>query len=266
MNKTGIIILGIIFGPLIIIGIIKIISKLSGAVKIKLSASWGAPFVFLGKYFPSPKKLITWGLLVGMVYGFYLLYIYYRPTPERLAFRELSRNLAENELRAEKDTLKSLNEKVREGKTLTEKEKREAMAAEEKIRSVREQYSQGKLVPRLQALTKPKEVWDWTFEWEATAEQMASGKQKIVGRKNDAQIISRNNNVLKFRYKRPSGKIVNLTLDRGNPETEFYFGRVAQSDLYLRVWLLPDEKGNFKGQFDNGPGKTSMEVFLKKRS
>jgi len=111
-----------------------------------------------------------------------------------------------------------------------------------------------------------EEVWDWTFEWEATAEQLASGRQETVGLINDAQIISCDDNVLKFRYKRPSGKIVNLTLGRDNPETEFYFGRVAQSDLYLRVWLLPDEKGNFKGQFDNGPGKTSMEVFLKKRS
>lgn len=113
---------------------------------------------------------------------------------------------------------------------------------------------------------KPKEeVWDWVFEWEATAKQLASGEQKVVGRINDAQIISYNESVLKFRYKRPSGKIVGLTLDRNSPE-EFYFGSVAQSDLYLRVWLLPDERGNFKGRFDNGPGKTTMEVFLKKRS
>ena len=112
---------------------------------------------------------------------------------------------------------------------------------------------------------KPKEeVWDWVFEWEATAKQLASGEQKVVGRINDAQIISYNERVLKFRYKRPSGKIVDITLDRHSPE-EFYFGSVAQSDLYLRVWLLPDERGNFKGRFDNGHGKTTMEVFLKKR-
>ena len=116
------------------------------------------------------------------------------------------------------------------------------------------------------ASAKPKEeVWDWTFEWEAAAEHLASDRQKIVGRINDAQIISRNDNVLKFRYKRPSGKIVNLALDRDDPKTEFYFGRASQNDLYIRVWLLPDEKGNFKGQFDNGPGKVSAEVFLKKK-
>lgn len=115
------------------------------------------------------------------------------------------------------------------------------------------------------APAKPKEeVWDWTFEWEATAKQLASGRQKITGRINDAQVISLNANVLKFIYKRPSGKIVSLTLDRSDPK-EFYFGRVAQSNLYLRVWLLPDEKGNFNGRFDNGPGKISMEVFLKKK-
>ena len=94
---------------------------------------------------------------------------------------------------------------------------------------------------------------------------MASGRQKIVGRINDAQVLSQNKNVLKFRYKRPSGKIVDMVLDRDNPETEFYFGRATQSDMYIRVWLLPDEKGNFQGQFDNGPGKISMEVFLKKK-
>src|SRR3989338_6667251 len=101
MNKTGIIILGIIFGPLIIFGIIKIISKLSGAVKIK----------------PSVPKIGAGSIAIIFLicYGFYLLYInYYRPTPERLAFQELSRNPAENELRPEKKTLKSLNEKVKE--------------------------------------------------------------------------------------------------------------------------------------------------------
>src|SRR3989338_2965546 len=102
MNKTGIIILGMIFGPLIIFGIIKIISKLSGAVKIKPSASWGIPFIFLWKYFLSPNKLITWGLLVGIAYGFYLLYICYRPTLEQLAFKKSSRDLAELELEPEK--------------------------------------------------------------------------------------------------------------------------------------------------------------------
>lgn len=123
-----------------------------------------------------------------------------------------------------------------------------------------------KCTPPKPSSVKPKEeVWDWTFEWEATAEQLASGKQKTIGLINDAQIISCNDNVLKFRYKRPSGKIVNLTLNRDNPETEYYFGRASQGGLYIRVWLRLDEKKNFHGQFDNGPGKTSMEVFLIKK-
>lgn len=117
------------------------------------------------------------------------------------------------------------------------------------------------------APAKPKEeVWDWTFEWEATAKQMASGRQKIPGIINDTCLISCNANVLKFRYERPSGKLVDLTLDRSSQD-EYYFGRVAQSDLYLRVWLLPNPKepGNFKGTADNGPNTISMEIFLKKK-
>ena len=64
----------------------------------------------------------------------------------------------------------------------------------------------GEIITATKAKTtsaKPKEeVWDWTFEWEAAAEHLASDRQKIVGRINDAQIISRNDNVLKFRYKK----------------------------------------------------------------
>jgi len=155
MNKTGIIILGIIFGPLIIIGIIKIISKLSGAVKIKLSI----PKIGAGSIWKLFLSIISVAIIFLICYEFYLLAIWLWPTPERLAFKKLSRNLAEIELKPEKDTLKSLNEKVKEGKTLTEKEKRAAMMAEEKIRSVRKEYSEGKLAPPLQkAPAKPKEV------------------------------------------------------------------------------------------------------------
>ena len=283
MSKIAIeILLGIIFGPLIIIGIIKIISKLSGAVKIKPSASWGVPFVFLWKYFLKPKKLITWGLLVAVVYGFYLLYAYCRPTPEQLTFRGLAKNLAELELKPDKDKLASLDEKVKEGKTLTVEEKRAAMMAEEKIRMVRKEYSKGNLVappkpspspPETASMPKPpkgevkEEVWDWVFEWEASEQQMASG-QMVRGRVNEAQLLSLSCDalVLKFRYKRQqNGEIINLTLTRKN-RNEPYFGRVAQKNLYLRVWLMPNPKepGNFKGQFDNGPGTISLDVFLRK--
>ena len=122
--------------------------------------------------------------------------------------------------------------------------------------------------PVKQVSAKPEEeVWDWIFEWEATPEQLASGRQKIVGIINNARINSCDAKVLKFTYKRPGGKIVNMALNRNDPQKEHYFGRVAQKDLYLRVWLNGDseEPGNFKGQADNGPNTISMEVFLKKK-
>lgn len=151
-------------------------------------------------------------------------------------------------------------EKVKELSTADIKKLNELTKQAEKINDV---YSE----TAKPASAKPKEeVWDWTFEWEATAKQMASGRQKIPGIINDTCLISCNDNVLKFRYKRPSGKLVDLTLDRSSQD-EYYFGRVAQSDLYLRVWLLPNPKepGNFKGTADNGPNTISMEIFLKKK-
>ena len=266
--KLLIVVVGIIFGPLIIFGITKIISKMSGTVKKANPFKyifW--PFVFIWSVFSKPKKLILWAILFFVGYGIYLLGLYCWPTPEKLAFKELSRRQAELELQPEKKKLEEFNKKVKDGTPLTTNEKRQAMEADEKIAEVRKKYAKGELAtPPKQVSAKPKEeVWDWTFEWEAATEHLVSNRQKVIGRINDAQIISRNDNVLKFRYKRPSGKIVDMTLDRNDPETEFYFGRASQSDLYIRVWLLPDEKGNFKGQFDNGPGKISIEVFLKKK-
>jgi len=162
MNKTGIIILGIIFGPLIIFGIIKIIFSAAkvgktGFMKIKwplllnmISSPW--------KFF---LKLLSTTAVVGLGYLIFLAVMHFwptPPTPEQLTFKEMSRNLAENELRPEKNILKTLNDKVSKGELLTEKEKREVMMAEEKIKSVRKEYSKGKLVaPPQKTSAKPKE-------------------------------------------------------------------------------------------------------------
>ena len=212
-------------------------------------------------------SIISVAIIFLICYEFYLLYInYYRSTPEQLTFKESSKNLAELELEPEKAILKYFGEKIDKKEMPTENEKRAAMEAEEKIRMVRKEYSEGKLAPPLQKIpAKPKEdIWDCIFEWEATAEQMASGKQKTVGLINEAVLTATpTDKVLKFKYKRPSGKLVELTLSRSDVG-KFYRGKVSQEDLYLRVWLLPDDQ-NFKGHADNGPGTTSMEVFLKKK-
>src|SRR3989344_183456 len=127
MNKTGIIILGIIFGPLIIIGMIKLISFVTKGIKPcigKMKWSWlkiGSPWKIFG-------KLLSTTAVVGLGYLIFLAVMHFwpaPPTPEQLTFKEMSRNLAENELRPEKNILKYFGEKVRKGEMLTEKEKRE---------------------------------------------------------------------------------------------------------------------------------------------
>ena len=139
------------------------------------------------------------------------------------------------------------------------------MKDSETIETVRKDYSKGELVPPpKQVSAKPKEEWDWTFEWEATPEQMASGRQKIVGRINDAQVLSQNKNVLKFRYKRPSGKIVDMVLDRDNPETEFYFGRATQSDMYIRSGFCQMKKEIFRANLITAREKFPWRFFLKR--
>jgi len=257
--------LGGVFASLLIFIIIKIsASSLGVAKKIYVFLFW--PFVFFWK---KPWKVIGLGLAFGTGYGIYLVVINNMPTPEEKTFSELSKNLAEVELQPEKNKLATLNAKVKEGGSLTDEEKRVAMNATKKIGQVRKDYSEGKLVaPTPQKPPSPAvEVWEWTFEWEATPEQVRHNKSQQKGLINDAMLIFRDEKVLKFNYKRPSGKLVKLTLSRKDPAKEFYQGKVQQSDLYLRVWLIEDNKHpeNFRGTADNGPNSTQMEVFLKKK-
>ena len=208
MFKLGIeILLGMIFGPLIIFGIIKIISN----SKIGAGSIWK---IFL--------SIISVAIMFLICYGFYLSAIWLWPTPEQL------------------------------------------VAPVVPVAPVAPPETASKSKPPKEEVKE--EVWDWTFEWEASEQQMASG-QAVRGRVNEAQLLSCDDLTLKFRYKRQqNGEILDLTLTRKN-RNEPYFGRVAQNNLYLRVWLMPDPKepGNFKGQFDNGPGTISLEVFLKKK-
>jgi len=160
MNKTGIIILGIIFGPLIIIGMIKLISFVTKGIKPcigKMKWSWlkiGSPWKIFG-------KLLSTTAVVGLGYLIFLAVMHFwpaPPTPEQLTFKESSKNLAELELEPEKAILKYFGEKIDKKEMPTENEKRAAMEAEEKIKSVRKEYSEGKLAPPLQkAPAKPKE-------------------------------------------------------------------------------------------------------------
>lgn len=260
--------LGIILIPILVFILVKIIASLLGGVKkIKPTNILPLSFTPFWKVVSKPWKLVGWGLALGAGYGIYLIVINNLPTTEEKIFKELSKNLAEVELRPEKDRLATLNAKVKGGDSLTEEEKKTAMDATKKIGKVRKDYSKGKLVAPVVATTTPKPtpiVWDWTFEWEATPEQLRRNKNQEKGLINDARVIFRDEKVLKFNYKRPSGKLVELTLSRNNSK-DFYQGKVSQSDLYLRVWLVPDEKGNFKGTSDNGPSTTQMEVLLKKK-
>ena len=111
-------------------------------------------------------------------YGIYLFAPYCWPTPEKLAFKELSENLAELELQPEKDKLVSLNEKVKRGERLTETEKKEVIEANKKIENIRKEYSKGNLVPPPKpSSAKPKEEV-WIFAWRATDELMNENSQQ----------------------------------------------------------------------------------------
>ena len=239
----------------------------------KPSASWGAPFVFLGKYFPSPKKLITWGLLVGVVYGFYLLAIWLWPTPEQLTFKEMSRNLAELELKPDKDKLASLNEKVKEGKTLTENEKRVAMTAEEKIRSVRKEYSEGKLISPPPKPVPPKPT-TWIFQIKADPEVIIAAKGKGVNQASlkefNLTYFSKTDKELKFKYKTSTGKLVDALLDKKKPDDIHYFGMADLPDppkgRKMMLWLKNDGEG-FEGTTTTWDGirwYPTVSAFLKK--
>lgn len=264
------IIVGAVFASILIFALIKISTSLSGGVK-KIKYIIILPFTLMWKVVSKPWRLVGWLLALGAGYGIYLIVISNLPTPEEKNFSELSKNLAEVELQPEKDKLSKLNAKVKGGETLTEEEKRTAMNATKKIGKVRKNYSKGKLVapppPKPTADVEPVEVWDWTFEWEATPDQVRRNENQEKGLINEARIIFRDEKVLKFNYKRPSGKLVELTLSRNGSVKEFYQGKVSQSDLYLRVWLIPDDKhpGNFIGTADNGPNSMQMEIFLKKK-
>lgn len=98
--------------------------------------------------------LIAFGsLIIIAIYG-----ISFLSSPEKLAFKELSRGQAELELQPEKKKLEILRKKVEDGVLLTEDEKRVAMGADEKIETVREEYSKGNLVPPPPKIAaKPKE-------------------------------------------------------------------------------------------------------------
>lgn len=211
---------------------------------------------------PSYKKLIFFAIL-----GIFSIFVWFFFPQIKLwfKFKGVERAQIAKAIKPLETKLDTLAEKAKTGEGLSDKEAVEMQLLKKAIVAAKKKVKEGPPSPPKVATKPKKEVWDWTFEWEAETEHLASRMQKVIGRINDAQIISRNDNVLKFRYKRPSGKIVDLTLDRDNPETEYYFGRAAQSDLYIRVWLLPDEKENFKGRFDNGPGKVSIEAFLKKK-
>ncbi len=261
------------FASIICIFLMFLIIKY-GFMQMKLPGfkiSIGSPWKIFGKLF----SLVA---IFGICYGIYLLATYCRPTPERLAFKKLSRNLAEIELKPEKATLKSLNEKVKEGKTLTEKEKREAMEADKTIESKRKNYSQGKLVsPQKPA---PVPVYKWIFGFKADPEDIINAKKKKVNqicyREND--VLNKpnfDNNEIRFKYKTSKGKVVYAILDKKKESDTYFMGMVDLPDMpnlpkgrKLIIWLketsIPD---NFEGIIETWDGKNwypAIPAFLKK--
>ena len=199
------------------------------------------------------KKLSVWLVIIGVLIIVIVYGLSFLSEPEQLAFRELAKNLAEIELKPEKDTLEALNKKVNEGKTLTEKEKREAMAAEEKIRSVRKEYSEGKLAPPPKpAFAKPKTKW--VARLSANRRQIEEAANMHLNQaandKIEVDAISpfiRTETKIKFSYKK-RGKLHEAVLTRDNPGDEYYYGIVDLSDnTQLEMWLEEDGLEKYKG-------------------
>ena len=186
-----------------------------------------------------------------------MLYIYYRPTPEQLAYKESSKNLAELELEPEKAILKYFGKKIDKKELPTEKEKREVMAAEEKIRSVRKEYSEGKLAPPLQKIpAKPKEKTKlvWVARLLANRKQIEEAANMHLNQAANNKIevdeinpFIRTETKIKFSYKK-RGKLHEAVLTRDNPADEYYYGIVDLSDnTQLEMWLKEDGLEKYKG-------------------
>ena len=225
---------GSILSFFILLVAILAIKKKIGVVTSKTSWSWlkiKSPWGFLG-------KIISFAAFLGVFYGGYILVCYLWPTPEKLAFRELSESLAELELQPEKDKLASLNEKVKRGERLTETEKRGAMTADKKIETVRKDYSEGKLAPPLKPI-----VYKWVFGFKAEPEDIINAKMKKVDqdsyREND--VLNKpyfDKNEIRFKYKTSKEKVIYAILDKKSPSETHFLGMVD----------LPDQPGKFKGR------------------
>jgi len=225
-----------------------------GFMKIKKPS---VPKIGAGSIWKLFLSIISVAIIFLICYGFYLLYIYYRPTPEQLAYKESSKNLAELELEPEKAILKYFGKKIDKKELPTEKEKREVMAAEEKIRSVRKEYSEGKLAPPLQKIpAKPKEKTKlvWVARLLANRKQIEEAANMHLNQAANNKIevdeinpFIRTETKIKFSYKK-RGKLHEAVLTRDNPADEYYYGIVDLSDnTQLEMWLKEDGLEKYKG-------------------
>lgn len=241
---------------IIIIAIMTLTTKYG---LMKMGWSWlkiSSPWKIFG-------KIVSLAAIVGICYGGYLLACYLRPTPERLVFKELSKNLAEIELKPEKDKLAALNAKIEKGELLTETEKREAMEADKKIERVRKDYSDGKLAPPLPSVKPKEEVW--IFAWMATDELMNENPQQKPSSEYVASDVAYSEKELSFVCFKGSRREDKIVLTRSNSD-EHYLGYVfnKKEEKYNPIRLLP-ENGNYKGYISIKKGEKILAT-LKKQS
>lgn len=204
----------------------------------------------------SGKKIFWFAFTGGVCWGIYLFICLFLPTPEQKVFKELSKNLAEIELKPEKDKLATFNERIKKGEILTKAEKREAMEADKKIEKVRRDYSNGKLVsaPPKPVTTKPKtEVW--IFRWKATDGLMNENHHQKPSSEyvaNDVKCSEKELSFVCFKGKRQKDKIVLTRNDQNENYMGYLFNKAKKK--YTPIWLFPENDG-FKGYIfaNNGP-------------
>lgn len=246
-----IIIAGIIFGPLIILGISKIISKMSGTVKKANPfkyAFW--PLIFLGSVFSKPKKLIAWILIVGAGYGIYLLVNYYTPPKSERLFKEIIVNQIEVQTKDETVNLEEMAESSGTN-TLSPDELKLAQKnrtdADKKRKNLEAMLEKPKAKPAsVKPKTKTKSVWvaRLSADRKQIEEAMHMGVSQAA---NDKIEIGEENALIKtdieirFSYKK-RGKMHEAILTRENAELEHYYGIIDLSDnTQLELWFK--EKG-----------------------
>lgn len=248
------IILGVIFGTLmiwgVILGIKKIIFPVAGTI------SWGAPFCSLWKLvlskLPTKKKIIFFVVIGGLVW------VYYPKITLKLKLWMVESAQLAKAIEPLEKQLDGLLAKAtdKSGKGLSDDEAAEMQSLKRDIATAEKKVMEE---PSTQKHTKPEEVWDWTLKWERSDGQWDEAKKagrKKKGEEYPARIIEKTPFILVMEYvSKYSGKPEKVLLKISNTggfyAADYFIKNKNGIDLALKIILRddPESPGNFTGTF-----------------